>query len=433
MDITTAEQLAMRKKLDSLTRNLLECFEELDLIYRISSRILTTPNIGAQLTLILDEAVEILEADQGWLYLVDGDDDDEPGRDYHFQVTPSLTERINRDIVQPHIASGESTSYYNLAETMAGDMLSDLPGPFICTLLKSGEAVHGALCLGRHNPDRFFSAGDIKLADVLASYASLALVNARMSREKIRQEQARFHMEEELRLAAQIHRNFLPKSAPRIEGYDVAGCSIPARMVGGDYYDFIPLEDGRLAFCLADVSGKGLPASLLMSNVQATIRSHALLNLSPDECVSRANRLFCHSMKTGKFVTMFYGVLDYRRHVIRYANAGHSPPLALSARTGPSVLRPSGMILGFLEDSRYTTETLQLAPGDMLVIYSDGISDALDNGGGESGETRLTRRVSEMVHLPAAELVARILDTLPDQSADTPPRDDRTLLVIKRS
>ena len=236
-------------------------------------------------------------------------------------------------------------------------------------------------------------------------------------------------LEVELKLAREVQRSLLPTSSPSVPGYDIAGRMVPAKTVGGDYFDFIPLGD-KLVIAVADVSGKGLPASLLMANLQATLRSQIILDSPPAECVQRANKLLYHSTSPEKFVTLFYAVLDAKRHILDFCNAGHTPPVLLYDHLPPYHLNSGGVILGIVEDAAYVHDAAELRPGSVLVICSDGITEAVNDEDEMFGENRLVGLVERHKSLPANELLEAILSGVKSYAGDV--HDDMTLVVVKR-
>ncbi len=236
----------------------------------------------------------------------------------------------------------------------------------------------------------------------------------------------------EQRLAARIQTDLLPKAVPVLAGYDFAGKTIPARLVGGDYFDFIPVDETRLAICVGDVSGKGLPASLLMANLQATIRGQTLVQASPEECLRRSNTLLFRCTGADCFVTFFYGILDTREHRFLYSNAGHNPPLLLSGALPPQRLEAGGLVLGVLEDHGYEQETVPLRPGDLLVLYSDGITEAATPEGEQFGDERLLQLIRDYRNETSSALLERILHAVDRYALHCLQSDDRTVVVLKR-
>lgn len=235
-----------------------------------------------------------------------------------------------------------------------------------------------------------------------------------------------------VRLAAVIQRNLLPKEAPAIPGYDLAGETVPAQTVGGDYYDFIPMERNQIAFCLGDVSGKGLPASLLMANLQAAVRSQVLAEASVTECLTRTNTLLYRSMEDGKFVTAFFCVLDHATHQLRFSNAGHNPPVLIRASGETQFLEVGGLILGFMENTGFEERACDIRRGDLLVIYSDGISESADAQGDEFGVEGIVDVIRRHRRSSAQEILGAIMRAATAFAGDQPQLDDMTMIVLKR-
>lgn len=239
-------------------------------------------------------------------------------------------------------------------------------------------------------------------------------------------------IEEELHVAYDIQTKLLPDSPPSPDGYDIYGISIPAREVGGDYYDFVSVDDDHLACCLGDVSGKGMPAALLMSNLQAIVRGQSMLNLGTSECLRRTNRLLYFNTTSDKFATLFYALLDIREHRINYSSAGHNYPILFLEGKEPQQLEIGGIILGWMEEFTYDEGCVFLQPGDLLLIYSDGINEALNIKDEEYGEERLKNLVKNHQSRSSKEIAQRIIDEVNLFMGDAGQYDDMTLLLIKR-
>jgi len=274
-----------------------------------------------------------------------------------------------------------------------------------------------------------FTEEDQRLLSIMASQSAQLIENARL----VEQERQLALMREQLRLARDIQLGLLPKEPPAIPGYDVAGLSIPAQEVGGDYFDFIPTLAGSWALCLGDVAGKGLPASLLMANLQATLRGQARFNEQPEVCVTWSNRLLHQCTDPEKFTTLFYGVLDPAAHELRFCNAGHERPLLLRAGADvPETLANGGMVLGILEDFPYTAGSVRLGPGDLLVIYSDGVTDATDSAERPFGVERLVGIMRDNRGQAAAALLNAVVAAVQAHARGTAQADDITLVAVRR-
>ena len=299
----------------------------------------------------------------------------------------------------------------------------------LCVPMMIKSELKGVLTVYNKKDGKQFSDEDQRLLAIIAAQSAQVVENARL----YESEATLLRMKEEIRLAARIQTDLLPSSAPLIEGYDVAGTSVPAQVVGGDYFDFIPTDDNRMAVCLGDVSGKGLPASLLMANVQATLRGQTLLNVSPKVCIQRANKLLYLSTSPEKFVTLFYAILDPKLHRLSFSNAGHDNPFLLAADGRVQRLRTGGVVLSILEDFPYEEETVSLDPGDTLVVYSDGITEATNPSEVQFGEERLAKVIQDHQQESASGLVECIIKEANAFAAGKAQADDMTLLVVKRN
>jgi len=224
----------------------------------------------------------------------------------------------------------------------------------------------------------------------------------------------------------------LPKQAPSIPGYDIAGYSKPAQVVGGDYFDFICVGPGRLALCVGDISGKGLPAAMLMANLQATIRGQCAVDPSPGVCLGRANALLHQSTDPQKYATLFYCILDFQNHQLTYSNAGHNWPYLIRRNGANSLLKAGGVALSFLPNAEYEQESVVLSPGDLCVLYSDGLTEAMNANDEEYGEKRLLACIQQNGELAAGQLINKLIESAENHAKNCPQWDDMTLVVIKR-
>jgi uncharacterized protein YndB with AHSA1/START domain len=229
--------------------------------------------------------------------------------------------------------------------------------------------------------------------------------------------------------AKEIQQALMPKEIPQMPGLEISGSWRPARIVGGDYFDVFKFGASRLGLCIADVSGKGMPAALLMSNLQAVVKALASENTSPKELVEKVNRVMWRNTMEGKFITLFYGLLDVDRKTLQYANAGHNAPV-LTREDGVQVrLGQGGLIVGAFQESVYDQGEIELQPGDRLVMFTDGLSEAVDGNGEEFGEERLAE-ASLCNRQQSAEALHRcLLDRVTDFCGGE-FEDDATVLVV---
>ena len=235
----------------------------------------------------------------------------------------------------------------------------------------------------------------------------------------------------ELEIAAAVQQKLFPGDPPRLATLDCAAQCLAAREVGGDYYDFLPAGDNREVFLLGDVSGKGVPAALLMANLQAAFRSQAEESLcAPAALLESINRHFYHSTAAERFATLFYGLYDDRTRQLRYVNCAHNAPMLLRSSGELERLDATALMLGAFEHWNSTVGAVELVPGDALVIFSDGVTEAASGSGDEFGEERLVRMVRGRQGQPAAQLVDAILDAVAAFSSG-PRSDDVTVMALR--
>jgi phosphoserine phosphatase RsbU/P len=229
--------------------------------------------------------------------------------------------------------------------------------------------------------------------------------------------------------ARAIQQRLLPKRIPQLPGYEIAGAWQPAQSVGGDYYDVLAFDEATLGLCIADVSGKGMPAALLMSNLQAAVQGLASPSLSPNALCERLNSLVYHNTGSDRFITFFYAQLDGRAGELQYANAGHNAPILVRRDGSHQRFEAGGSVLGVFPAQDFSAGTAALAPGDRVVLFTDGVTEVGNAEGDEFGEGRLLRLLVENRTLGAESLQERILDEVGEFSRGN-WHDDATLLVL---
>jgi phosphoserine phosphatase RsbU/P len=288
-----------------------------------------------------------------------------------------------------------------------------------------GEVI-GALNLEADEPD-CFTERDLRTLLSFAGHAGVALERARADRMRMHTRR----IQEEIDLARRIQNSFLPSTAPQFEPYDLAGFNLPSSEVGGDYYDFIPITETDLGIAIGDVTGHGVGAAILMANFRACMRIESRNNFSIRTILGKVNDYLVENRLPEKFVTAVYGVLDRKNHQFSYANAGHNPPLLLRANGTLEMLTVGGMLLGAFPDEVYEETALSLQRGDILMFYTDGVTEAMNGAQKEFGLKRLQNALLKHRELSAQEIVSKISDSVLDyRSADT-TQDDLTLAVIK--
>ena len=297
-------------------------------------------------------------------------------------------------------------------------------------LVSQGELI-GVLNLGPRLSEQEYSSDDRKLLDNLAAQAAPALRVGQLVREQQAEAATRQRFEQELEVAKLIQQNFLPKQLPELPGWQVAAYYRPAREVGGDFYDVIPLPDGQVGFVVGDVTDKGVPAALVMAATRSVLRASAQRLVEPGEVLERVNEHLCPDMPEKMFVTCLYGVLTPETGHFRFANAGHDLPYVKTAE-GSEELRARGMPLGLMPGMAYEEKETVLQPGDSVLLHSDGVVEAHDPDGAMFGFPRLKQCVAD--YPGGGELIDRVLaDLLAHTGADAEQEDDITMVVLQRS
>lgn len=289
--------------------------------------------------------------------------------------------------------------------------------------------VRGVLCIGGRLGAQPFDASELEYLGALASITMSALENARLVKEMVEKE----HLERELDLARSIQKGLLPDRVISPDGYQIAALNESSQQVGGDYYDVIEISPTRSVLAIGDVSGKGIPASLLMANVQAAFRTIIPLGLDAAEATARINALVHTNTAIDKFITFFWGVLDTDAHTFTYVNAGHNPPCLVHADGTIDLLEEGGLILGIFNDPPpYAVGSVTLAPGDTIVMYTDGVNEALSVGMQEFGDARLQHLLAHHAADTADRMLEAVRDAVHDFTHGAPQSDDITLVVVHR-
>ncbi len=288
------------------------------------------------------------------------------------------------------------------------------------------DQIKGILAIGSKISGQSFSEPDLEFLKTLGNQAMASLENARLFEEALEKQR----MEEELNLARSMQQALLPDTLPQPDGYEIAAVNISSRQVGGDYYDVIPISETRYGIAIADVSGKGAGAALLMSNLQAGLQALAIGDPDLIEMTSRINNLIHRNTGLDKFITFFYGILDMDDKTFTFCNAGHNPPYRFNLDNEIQELMTGGLILGMMPDMPYEIESIFLESGDRLVLYTDGITEAMNLDEEEYGEERLQKFVIDHPGAGAQQLLEKIGEDVKAFTGDAPQSDDITMLIF---
>jgi serine phosphatase RsbU (regulator of sigma subunit) len=275
-----------------------------------------------------------------------------------------------------------------------------------------------------------FTFRDERLLAAMAAQAAISIENARLYEQEIQQQL----IKRELETAHSIQASFLPDTIPQYDGWDIGALWCPVRNVAGDFYDFYQLADGRLAVVIADVSGKGIPAALFMALSVTVLRFGMTLNLPPDEVTRRANDMILSEQRSRMFATTFVSYIALNTGDMLFSSGGHNPALLYRAETQRcEYVTASGVAVGIFREAQFVPELARLEIGDIFVLYTDGITEAINNDEDEFGEERLEALVIQHATLPAQELAELILEEVTAYAGEHNLFDDATLVVLKRT
>src|SRR5581483_5567167 len=297
----------------------------------------------------------------------------------------------------------------------------------ICAPLLVGDAVLGVLYLDYKSTRGTVSENDVRLVGQIARFAAVTLERTRLREEAF----AKAKIDEELRTAYTIQKRLLPSSLPVVEGYTFAAANRPAKSVSGDYYDMVVRPSGRIYFVIADVSGKGITAAIVMSSVATAFNIFTRTDPTPADLLRELNATLAPKTAPTKFVTLVAGVLDPATGNVEYSNAGHVPPLVVSA-SGVETRKDTDLVVGLFAHAQYRNQTIKLEPGDALVLFTDGVTEAENANEDQLGLTTVAECVSKLHKAPAAKILAAIDEHVHAHIGDTPPGDDVTMLALTR-
>lgn len=293
--------------------------------------------------------------------------------------------------------------------------------------MKDAEHLLGFLALTRKAAGYTYSAEDMNLLGVLSNQMVTALTNARLYVESVE----RMRLQEEVSMARQIQLDLLPSRPPQLVNITIAADSTPSRTVGGDFYDFIKIDQDRVGIVIADASGKGMPAALMIAQTQAVLRSEVKNGNAISKVLANINQHICEASSSEKYVTLFYAELNTRTGLMEYANAGHNYPILIRRDGSIELLKTGGPVIGALPMMKYDCDRVTLATDDVLFLFTDGLSEAMDQAEKEYSEERIVRFITENRSLDPDQLLKSIVEDVNKYDPTDPPRDDRTIIALR--
>lgn len=421
----------MNRRMDQTHTELRTLHQLIDAAKSLNS----TLDLEELLDVILETALRIVDGDRGSVYLLNEEKKEiwtKVARGLNHDERKTIRLPLGKGIAGYVAATGDTINIPDAYTDPRFDPEFDRVTGYqtraiLCAPMKNNQGKIVGVFQLLNKKNGVFTDKDATIMDALSVHAAIAIENARL----VLQEKEKIRIERDLAAAREVQKSLLPKHPPEVPGYEFAAVTVPALEVAGDLYDFIRLDQHRLAITVGDVSGKGLPAALLMAHVQASVRDVAHEASSASACTTLLNDRLVQSTGAEKFVTMVYAVLDSHNHALRYTNGGHNPPVFVNG-DGPRWLTAGGTILGIMEGMTFEEEIVPLAPGDVVVMYSDGISEAMNAQQELFGDDRLQQFIAQRRNLPAERLKDEIFEAVFEHQHGAPQADDMTLVIVRR-
>jgi sigma-B regulation protein RsbU (phosphoserine phosphatase) len=422
---TAASAVDPRQEIEGLSR-------KLRFLMEATKALASTLDLGELLGRILEVAKTQADAERGTLFLVD-----EKAEEIWSLIAHGLEKREIRLPLGRGIAGyvAKSGDILNIPDAYADPRFNrqvDAQTGFhtrnvLCLPIrnKSGKIIAALQLLNKRRGA--FTPEDVDFLLTLSDHMALALENAQLHRALLEKER----LEREMALARDIQRSLLPETPPLLPDLDIAVSNEPCYEVGGDYYDFLPLDSSTLLVVIADVEGKGISSAMVMSNLQATLRALVLNLHSLEQLAESLNHMILAGTRGGKYLTMFLGLIDIPRKAIDYVNCGHVPPVVVRAHGVPLDLTEGGTVVGLLDNVRYKGARFNFQTGDVLVLCTDGITESMDEGQEEYGMGRLVRCVRGVLSQSAAEIVNAVNADVAGYSRMGTHLDDKVMIAIK--
>jgi len=419
----------------------LSVVDKLRMLLDITKTISRSLDLDEVLNVVMDTLDSLIPYDAAGIYLVkcsrplaerDGEPDEtcvfhtEAVRGYDIADLQELRLKMGEGLIghvavsgKPYIARDvrNDPRYINARARTRSEMVA----PII-----SNEEVIGVFDLESDELDAY-SEDDLEVLMLLASQVAI-IIDKVMLHEQLIEKQ---RLETQLEVARQVQLELLPPRDPQLEGFDISAYNFPTEEVSGDYYDWVRVYDDQIGVMIADVAGKGMPAALLMAFLRASLRAASHIGYAPHISMSKVNYLLWESIERNQFVTAFYGILDATNRTLAYSNAGHNPPLLIDADGKTRFEERGGVPLGMFRDSRYYEYFATIEPGQMLVLYTDGVTEAMNPSGEEYGGQRLVAAALRGRHLSARELIDFIHRDVIDWTGGLGAHDDVTFFIIK--
>jgi len=426
---TVAAPVSLALRLSRNRNELRKSVLEWEMLYEVGRAVGSSFDVQAVLSSVLDALHMVLRYDAAGIYLVRSDTLEIRAvttKGYDPKIEEKVKLKVGEGLVGWAIKTGRGLivpethsdpRYYAVRSASNSEMVVPLT---------AGDSVIGAFNVESDNKNAY-TEEHLELLTAFANQVGILIERTRLHDEL----EKRRWIEDELKIARQIQMSFLPSSCPVLPGFEVCGTNISYEEVGGDYYDFINIVKQQIGIAIADVSGKGIPASLIMASFRASLRAEIRNNYAIRTILAKTNALLFESVESGAFVTAFYGVLDTKNRVLTFSNAGHYPPILIRKNGTIELLSEGGPVLGVIPDATYEERPVGLSSGDLLVLYTDGVTEAMNVSSEQYGQERLERLLVSSIDMSASEVTQRIVDDVASFRGSAKQNDDLTLVVLK--
>jgi phosphoserine phosphatase RsbU/P len=413
--------------------------DKLRMLLDITNKISRSLDLQEVLNLVMDTLDSLIPYDAAGIFVVDcgdsgrGADSDEPCV-FHSEAVRGYD---THELTELHLKLGEGmighvalTAQPMIAadvrdEPMYIDARKETRSEMVAPIISNDEVI-GVFDLESDELNAY-SEDDLEVLMLLAAQVAIIIEKVMLHEQLIEKKR----LEGQLEVARQVQLELLPAKDPELPGYDISAYNFPTEEVSGDYYDWVRIYDDQIGIVIADVAGKGVPAALLMAFLRASLRAATHIGYAPHISMAKVNYLLWESIERNQFVTAFYGILDATNRTLVFANAGHNPPLLLSADGSARFLEQGGLPLGMFRDTRYYEYYITFEPGQLLMLYTDGVTEALSPGEEEFGKERLANSVKAARHLSAREMINAVQRDVVEWTDGRGSHDDVTFFVVK--
>jgi serine phosphatase RsbU (regulator of sigma subunit)/pSer/pThr/pTyr-binding forkhead associated (FHA) protein len=423
--VTTLDEILGQKGTGTVTGPIVGSTRVVSALIRAGQELAGHRPLNELFEVILDLALAAVEARRGVILTAEDEGlSVRASRGQGFSLSTAVRSEVLRKKTSLIISDAQDDAALREQKSIVAQRIRSI----MAVPLQTADRVIGLIYVDNGSILRPFSREDLDLLTVMANVAAIRIEHARLN---IVEQQERL-TQSELEQAAEIQRSLLPSQAPPLKNFELAGYNLACRAVGGDYFDFLPYDDGRMGLVVADVCGKGLGAALMMSSLQARVQMLAESNPDPATAVTALNRNLAGRFPLGRFITAFFGLLNPENGQLDYANAGHNYPLILRSNGEVEELRGGNLVLGLFPHIQYKLQQVSLNAGDMLILYSDGVTEAARPNGDQFGEKRLAEFLKANPSHSCSDLVQGLVDYVRAWTGATAFSDDFTVTLARR-